>query len=101
MVTRCDHAFEETDIKFSLYGSSWIHVLALAYCPRCRRFGTRVTLYLDGKNLLPPAEIKRANEKHQARMRAERGAWLREHYPEHVQEESDNDPQPNAASTTR
>lgn len=83
----CDHEFEDTGVRYATCDTNWINTLAVVYCPRCRRFGTRLYAAMDGKRLVPPTEITRNNKDEQQRMRRERIVWLREHYPDHVQEE--------------
>lgn len=84
----CAHEWEQTDINLTTCGRRWIQGRAVAYCPRCRKFGGRSVMFLDGGFFKTAAEAQAANQEAWDRYNAEKVVWLREHHPDHVEEEA-------------
>lgn len=84
MDEQCDHAWIETEIVHSAVGVKYQQLGPVSYCPKCRRWSKRIRMFLDGKFFKNHAEASAAQRELNDRCKAERDAWVAEHYPEHA-----------------
>lgn len=82
--TTCEHQWEDTGITFMASGRKWQQGKVVSYCPSCRKWGTRTTMFLDGDMFKTEALARAADTQERQRARDEGAAWLAEHYPDHV-----------------
>lgn len=80
----CEHEQVETDIQHTAVGRKWQQVGPISYCPTCRRWSKRIRLFMDGQFFKTDKAAGEAQRELNDRCRAERQAWLAEHYPDHV-----------------
>lgn len=85
----CDHAWEKTEITHAVSGRKWQHIAECFYCAKCRNFSRRTRWFLDGQFYPTDRKADAANADANAVYVAEKAAWLREHYPAHVEQESE------------
>ncbi len=84
MADPCEHQWERTDVAYTVYGRTWGQGKALVYCPRCRTFAQRTTIYMDGQFHTTQAAADAVNKYTDAQCQTDKAAWLREHHPEQV-----------------
>lgn len=87
MDAQCAHTWEPTGLHFTSSGRKWQQCKIVSYCPQCRKFGTKTTMFLDGDMFKTQAAADAANEDERQRYNTAKIAWLREHYPDHVSAE--------------
>jgi hypothetical protein len=86
--TGCEHQWEPTGIAVAVSGRKWQQGQECSYCPKCRNFARKTTMFLDGDLFKSQRDADRANHEANEVYQAEKQAWLREHYPEHIREET-------------